>query len=182
MARRKRRKTSRNISLGDTMEQMIVSVSRDVADELNKVLPQMAEQSRLAYERELRATGLRPSAETGSRERNSNKLADRASSSQSMFDIVHGVEKLPNRRSGQAKVKVFAGSRDSWNAKFFNDNVNHKEWGNETGLRKDDLGLDAKNFMKNAVATAEAIITNIFHKACNRGLKKADNKQKDIRN
>ena len=140
---------------------------------MESAMSKVATMAEISYRRELEATGLRPSSETGTKDLQSNKMKARPSHNQTIFDITSGVDREGNR------LYARAGSRDSWVASFFNNNSSHIEWGRSSGgLDKDDLGYNAKNFIDKAMKVAKQEAQSILQKAFDVGLSKANNKNK----
>ena len=175
MARRRKRK-KRSMKLGDEFTRIIAGVQDEVKEEMFDVMSKVAENSEAHYRRELNATGLRPSSETGTKDRQSSKLRSRASHNYSMFDIVSGVKKLGS------KFRATAGSEHSWTAAFWNNNSDHHNWGKSSHMTLDELGFNAKNWIDHAMKSASADAKDMIAKGFEKAINQVKNRRKGKRN
>jgi hypothetical protein len=175
MARRRKRK-KRSMKLGDEFTKIVAGVQDGIKAEMLSVMSKVAKNSEAHYRRELTATGLRPSSETGTKDKQSNKLKGRPSHNYSMFDIVSGVQKLGN------KFRATAGSEHSWTAAFWNNNSDHHNWGSSSHMTLDELGFNAENWIDHAMKSASADAKDMISKGFEKAINQEKNKRKGKRN
>ena len=168
MARR-RKKIKHSSEIGDDLQKLLINASDIMQAEMQRIAPQAAQVAAQAYEQELRATGLKRSSETGSKDKQSNKMKGRESFKESIFDVVAEVKQLKDGRI----VAKGGSAGGNWMSKWWNDDAPQNLWGKPTGESLNDYSaVDAKGFINHAHKKAKSTIDSMFQKAFARAFNK----------
>ena len=173
MARR-RKKSQRSAKIGDSLQRLVTGAALEFEKEIAKVAGNAAQVAHKSYDRELKATGLQRSSESGSADLQSSKAKGKASNSKSIFDTLGEVVKR-KRKDGSTYLVAKGGSHIDSNyiAGFWDRDDPKMVWGRSTGqtLNEHD-GIDAEKFARNAFRTAKAQIDAMFNSAFEKVFKK----------
>ena len=184
MARRRKRRT-KSIRLANEVEAVVKGLEDEMQEAMKEAAGKAAEVLASTLKRELYNAGLRPSAETGSADKQSARTRSIHSQYQgSMLDIEPSVVESV---SNTGKVKYTARGRspeNDWRLNFWvkRDPETQQLWGEESHQTISELtGIDARGADAKALRLAVPDCNDIFKKAIDKVVKNSkQSKHKDL--